>query len=98
MKSFSRPAILYIITTYLAGMIIFITHLEAMTSDRPYRKALPLKQVIEELKKYSGTQFDPMAVQAAVKMLQGLVDAQNGQPSPPNAAYPADPKPRSTNF
>ena len=30
-----------------------------MTSDRPYRKALPLEAVVSEIHKYSGTQFDP---------------------------------------
>lgn len=32
---------------------------EAMTSDRPYRKALTEQVAIAELKKYRGTQFDP---------------------------------------
>jgi putative nucleotidyltransferase with HDIG domain len=30
---------------------------DAMTSDRPYRKALPIERVIEELETYNGTQF-----------------------------------------
>jgi putative two-component system response regulator len=33
--------------------------LDAMTSDRPYRKALPFEAVISEVKKFNGTQFDP---------------------------------------
>lgn len=33
--------------------------LDAMTSDRPYRQALPFDAVISEVKKYRGTQFDP---------------------------------------
>jgi response regulator RpfG family c-di-GMP phosphodiesterase len=33
--------------------------LDAMTSDRPYRKALPFSLVIAEIRKYRGTQFDP---------------------------------------
>lgn len=33
--------------------------LDAMTSDRPYRKALPFDMVISEVRKCSGTQFDP---------------------------------------
>jgi putative nucleotidyltransferase with HDIG domain len=33
--------------------------LDAMTSDRPYRKALPFDAVTSEIKKCSGTQFDP---------------------------------------
>ena len=40
-----------------------------MTSDRPYRKALPLDIVFTELTKYAGSQFDPMVVDAAVRLL-----------------------------
>ncbi|MHB8483954.1 MAG: HD domain-containing phosphohydrolase, partial [Nitrospiria bacterium] len=32
---------------------------DCMTSDRPYRKALPMESAIDEIKKFSGTQFDP---------------------------------------
>ena len=35
---------------------------DAMTSDRPYRKALPLSVAIKELVDNAGTQFDPMLV------------------------------------
>ncbi len=35
---------------------------DAMTSDRCYRAALPLSAVIEEIRKHSGTQFDPELV------------------------------------
>ena len=38
----------------------------AMTSDRPYRKALPLEVAIEELQAHRGTQFDPRVVDALV--------------------------------
>ena len=33
--------------------------LDAMTSDRPYRCALPFSMVAAEIKEYRGTQFDP---------------------------------------
>jgi HD-GYP domain-containing protein (c-di-GMP phosphodiesterase class II) len=33
--------------------------LDAMTSDRPYRRALPFEAVTTEIRKYRGTQFDP---------------------------------------
>jgi HD-GYP domain-containing protein (c-di-GMP phosphodiesterase class II) len=39
--------------------------MDAMTTDRPYRKALTYERVIEELRKYSGRQFDPALVAAA---------------------------------
>jgi hypothetical protein len=36
---------------------------DAMTSDRIYRKALPLSAVIAEIRQHAGTQFDPMAAE-----------------------------------
>ncbi|MDW8104290.1 MAG: response regulator [Armatimonadota bacterium] len=36
--------------------------LDAMTSDRPYRKALPLEKAYEEIERCTGTQFDPHVV------------------------------------
>lgn len=33
--------------------------LDAMISDRPYRKAMPISAVRDEVRKYSGRQFDP---------------------------------------
>jgi HD-GYP domain-containing protein (c-di-GMP phosphodiesterase class II) len=38
--------------------------LDAMTSDRPYRAALPYRVAREEIKRCSGSQFDPDVVQA----------------------------------
>ena len=37
--------------------------LDAMISDRPYRKALPISAAREEIKRYSGRQFDPRVVE-----------------------------------
>lgn len=42
---------------------------EAMTSDRPYRKGLPLNRVTSELQKFSGSQFDPVVVHAFLELL-----------------------------
>ena len=36
--------------------------LDAMISDRPYRRALPMSHAIQEIKRCSGTQFDPEVV------------------------------------
>ncbi len=41
---------------------------DAMTSDRPYRKALGREKAISELQKGSGTQFDPVVVEAFLKI------------------------------
>ena len=39
-------------------------------SDRPYRKARSNQYIIDEIKKFSGTQFDPKVVEQAVKLLE----------------------------
>jgi len=43
---------------------------DAMTTDRPYRKALPQHFAVEELKRCSGTQFDPRVVNAFINVLK----------------------------
>lgn len=42
---------------------------DAMTNDRPYRKALSKKEAIKELKKYSGRQFDPELVDMYINII-----------------------------
>ena len=41
-----------------ARIILIADTIDAMTTDRPYRKRLPLDVVIAELQKCKGTQFD----------------------------------------
>jgi len=36
-----------------------------MTSDRPYKSALPAEEAIAELRRCAGTQFDPGLVERA---------------------------------
>jgi putative nucleotidyltransferase with HDIG domain len=50
-------------------IILVADTVEAMTSDRPYRKALPIDRVVSELDKYSGSQFDPACVEAFLRVL-----------------------------
>ena len=38
--------------------------LDAMTSDRPYRRALPWEHALDEILGGTGTQFDPQVVKA----------------------------------
>lgn len=42
-----------------ARIIMIADTLDAMTTDRPYRQALPFERVVEEMRKYAGRQFDP---------------------------------------
>jgi HD-GYP domain-containing protein (c-di-GMP phosphodiesterase class II) len=39
-----------------------------MVTDRPYRGALPQAEAVRRLEEASGTQFDPMAVAAFVRL------------------------------
>ena len=51
-------------------VILVADTVEAMTSDRPYRKALPLETVVSEIDKYSGSQFDPKCAEAFLRVLE----------------------------
>jgi len=48
----------------LARVFAVVDALDAITSDRPYRKARTFKEAYDEIRSCSGTQFDPMIVQA----------------------------------
>jgi putative nucleotidyltransferase with HDIG domain len=50
-------------------IILVADTVEAMSSDRPYRKGLPLEAVTEELRQYSGSQFDPNCVEACLQLI-----------------------------
>lgn len=46
--------------------------LDAMTVDRPYRRARSWDEAREEIVSYSGTQFDPMVVEAYLEIFDRL--------------------------
>ncbi|MCL5102766.1 MAG: diguanylate cyclase [Armatimonadetes bacterium] len=48
----------------MARILAVADAFDAMTSDRPYRKAMPLEQALNELRKNAGVQFDPEIVEA----------------------------------
>jgi putative nucleotidyltransferase with HDIG domain len=43
---------------------------DAMATDRPYRKALSKEIILDEIKKHSGTQFHPKVVEAYLKLVE----------------------------
>jgi len=54
----------------LGARIVFVVDaFHAMTSDRPYRKALSRSRARHELKRHAGTQFDPEVVRALLTTL-----------------------------
>src|SRR3712207_2084393 len=59
----------------LASRIILACDaLHAMTSDRPYRKAMALIDAEAELRRGAGTQFDPQVVEALIDELTPDLD------------------------
>jgi len=59
-----------------ARVIMIADTMDAMTTDRPYRKALSFERVVQELVKHSGTQFDPDLVRLVIHspVIRRLVD------------------------
>jgi len=55
---------------FRARVISVADAFDAMTSDRPYRKALSYKDALKELKQNRGTQFDPEIVDAFINGLK----------------------------
>jgi len=49
-----------------ARIILIADTIDAMTTDRPYRKRLPVEAVIAELQKCKGTQFDPELIDVVI--------------------------------
>jgi len=50
-----------------ARIIMLADTLDAMTTNRPYRRALPFERVIDEIRKYSGRQFDPRLSEIVIR-------------------------------
>jgi HD-GYP domain-containing protein (c-di-GMP phosphodiesterase class II) len=50
----------------LARIVACCDAFNAMTSDRSYRKAMPVSEAVAELRRMSGTQFDPVVVDALI--------------------------------
>jgi HD-GYP domain-containing protein (c-di-GMP phosphodiesterase class II) len=52
-----------------AAIVAVADAYEAMTSDRPYREAIGYDAAMAELRRCSGTQFDPAVVEALIASL-----------------------------
>ena len=52
-----------------ARVVAVVDTFDAITSARPYQKAQAKRKAIEELKRHSGTQFDPRVVRAFLEVI-----------------------------
>lgn len=55
----------------MARILTVADTVDAMGADRPYRKGRSMDEIIAELKRCSGTQFDPKMVEAFLRTLGG---------------------------
>jgi putative nucleotidyltransferase with HDIG domain len=55
---------------YPSRIILVADTVEAMTSDRPYRRALDFERVTGEIERFSGTQFDPLVASAFLRIAE----------------------------
>jgi diguanylate cyclase (GGDEF)-like protein len=62
----------------LGARIVFVCDaFHAMTSDRPYRRAMPPSEAVAELRRGAGSQFDPRVVEVFLDVLD-VLDADAG--------------------
>jgi HD-GYP domain-containing protein (c-di-GMP phosphodiesterase class II) len=61
-----------------ARVIMVADTVDAMTSHRPYRPALGYEELVSELRRYSGSQFDPTVVEAFLQSgaVKGFLDSR----------------------
>lgn len=57
---------------YLSMIISVCDSFDAMTSDRPYRRAMSVNAAAEEMKRHRGSQFDPEILDCFLKTCLGL--------------------------
>lgn len=88
-------------TIPLFGRIVGLADcFDAMTSNRTYRRALPLEVTLTEIRRFAGTQFDPRMVEAFLRLdpadLLRQTRAENpGDPLSSMLRYPSGTDPAS---
>src|ERR1051326_1309261 len=53
-----------------ARIVVIADTFDAMTTNRPYQKAMELGYVVEKIKSFAGTRFDPRVVEAFVQAVK----------------------------
>lgn len=69
-----------------ARIIALADALSAMLQDRPYRRAMDLDGALAEVRRCSGTQFDPLVVDALDRSLSTVRKLLSAPPADPRAA------------
>lgn len=69
-----------------ARILTAVDVLDAMASDRQYRRALPLDKAMEHVANLSGRDFDPQVVEILIRRYVELEQMAHLQPSPESAS------------
>ncbi len=75
-------------TPHLARVVALADAFDAMTSDRPYRKGMPVEIAFGEIEKGKGKQFDPNFAAAFLDCKEAIIQAMSSRsitPPTPNA-------------
>ncbi len=56
----------------MARILAISDAFDAMVADRPYRKGLPVEEALQEIRRGSGTQFDPILAEHFIRIVQRL--------------------------
>ena len=67
-----------------ARIIAVCDAFDAMTTDRPYKQAVPIRDALAELRRCAGEQFDPKVVHAFCVEAEALLETV--APPPPDPA------------
>lgn len=75
-----------------ARIIMIADTLDAMTTDRPYRRAMTFARAVEELQAFAGKQFDPalvrlVAISSSIRRLLSSEPATQTVPSHPKPSW-----------
>jgi signal transduction histidine kinase/HD-GYP domain-containing protein (c-di-GMP phosphodiesterase class II) len=68
-----------------ARILALVDAFEAMTLGRPYRDSVPEAEAIAEIRRCSGTQFDPRVVEEFERLIAKTGGARTGAPAAPES-------------
>ncbi len=65
---------------YYARIVAIVDVFDALTSERPYKKAWPLEKAVDYIKEQRGKHFDPDITDSFITTLDNLIDIQKSYP------------------
>ncbi|BAL81699.1 hypothetical protein CSE_15730 [Caldisericum exile AZM16c01] len=60
---------------YLSRILTIVDSFDAMTTDRPYRKAKSIEEAMNEIERNAGLQFDPQLAKKFIELKDKIMDA-----------------------